>query len=264
MLLLSDPPEEKEGEPGLLTLGRSLMLGVAPPNWAQLRLGVNLRAAELVRKSGLCLVWVPEGDIVEALVAAADKQTRDRVLLDATGGILASVEARTEEVDHSLLAEQKAAVLEAIEVNRSGYAGASQTLCATIVSSLLERHYGFDFTQARRAFTEESRKSQGFWSLRRALVQESLRHSIVVSTQRSAEAGFNRHLSCHGADLSHLTEPHALEALMLAGGALRELNEVYRVAEFGFGPSPQLAQYASEHSTKLLARTEAAVASPIG
>jgi hypothetical protein len=56
-------------------------------------------------------------------------------------------------------------------------------------------------------------------------------------------------------DPRQFCEPHALEGLMLLGGAIRELHEIYRVAERGFGPSPRLSEYARD---ELLGRIETA------
>jgi hypothetical protein len=68
--------------------------------------------------------------------------------------------------------------------------------------------------------------------------------AIVQSRFRAPGEGFNRHLSAHGVDPRQFREAHALEGLMLLAGVLRELHEVYRVAERGFGPSPRLTRYA--------------------
>jgi hypothetical protein len=70
--------------------------------------------------------------------------------------------------------------------------------------------------------------------------------AILQSRYRPPGAGFNRHLSAHGVDPRQFREPHALEGLMLLGGSIRELHEIYRVAERGFGPSPRLDRYARD------------------
>lgn len=238
--LAEAPPEH-----GLLGLLRAFFLGIAPPNWQALPAGMGLKADELMSETGICLVWVPEADVIAQIVGASGKEERDAVLVRNSDRILASVERVLVEVAHPQLRFLRESAIEAVHAARAGYFGASQALSAAILTGVLEEHYGFSFGLARKAFEAEPPASAGLWSHRRALVQRAIQLSILRSDSRSADGGFNRHITGHGSDLEHLSEPHSLEALMLVGGTLRELQVVYRVAECGFAPTPQLERHAA-------------------
>ena len=182
-------------------------------------------------ETGLCLVWAPEADLVARLVGAAGKEDRDAVLVRNSDPILTSIERVVAEVVHPELRLLRESVIEAVHTARAGYFGASQALSAAILTSVLKEHYGFSFRLARRAFDTEPPAAADIWSHRRALVQRAIQLSILNSHKHSPDGGFNRHITGHGSDLNHLSEPHSLEALMLVGGTLRELQVVYRIAE---------------------------------
>ena len=242
----SDQLPESTREPDLLTLGRSFMFTVAPPNWQSLPPDAHFRADRLICETGLCLIWVPEADVIVSLLRAPDKDARDDVLLVNGSRILDSAATRVDQVTHPELAGLRSLAIEAVEAYRSGFFASSQALAAAIVTGVIEDHYGFTFGLARKAFQAEAPSTAGLWSHRRALVQRALDNAIVNSSRRTPETGFNRHLTSHGSDPAHYGEVHAIEALMLMAGSLRELNETYRIADMGFGPSPRLEDYAAK------------------
>jgi hypothetical protein len=229
----------------LLSLVRSFMLNFAPPNWCSLPPESVSRADRLVCESGLCLIWVPGQEVVAKLLQAPDKVARDAVLVDCKAEILDSVDARLAEVMHPELAGLRALAAEAAQAARVDVPSAAQALAAAVISAVVNDHYGFSFGSAREKFETESPKAAGFWSHRRALIQRSLQLAILKSRDRPADSGFNRHLSSHGSDPSHYGEAHAIEALLLMAGALRELEESYLIAELGFAASAPLQDYAA-------------------
>jgi hypothetical protein len=240
----TDQIEGDIDEPGLLTLGRSFLFTVAPPNWQSLPPDVHLQADLLICETGLCLVWAPDSDVISRLAKAPDKDSRDEVLRVNANRILDSIGTTLAEVTRPELAGLRDLAVEAVEAHRSGYFAASQTLAAAIVTAVVEDHYGFKFVTARAAFDAEAPETAGLWSHRRALVQRALHVAIKNSWLRTPQSGFNRHLTSHGSEPCHYTEAHAIEALLLMSGSLRELNETYRIAEMGFGASPRLKTYA--------------------
>lgn len=247
MVWLRDQRSQESDEPGLLALGRSFLLNIAPPNWQSLPTGAHVQVDRLICETGLCLVWVPDAEVIVGLIRAPDKESRDEVLLTSADRILDSVLARTDEVNHPELAGLRELAVEAVETHRSGFFAASQTLAAAILTGVIEDHYGFRFVAAREAFDAEPPARAGLWSHRRALVQRAIQIAIVPSKFRREESGFNRHLTSHGTDTAHYEEARAIEALMLMAASLRELNETYRIAEMGFGASPRLEKYATKH-----------------
>jgi hypothetical protein len=247
MVWLHDQRHQETDEPGLLTLGRSFLLNIAPPNWQSLPAGAHVQVDRLICETGLCLVWVPEAEVIVGLIRASGKGSRDEVLLTSADRILDSVIARTDQVNHPELAGLRELAVEAVETHRSGFFAASQTLAAAILTGVIEDHYGFRFVAAREAFDAEPPARAGLWSHRRTLVQRAIQIAIVPSKYRREQSGFNRHLTSHGTDTAHYEEARAIEALMLMAAALRELNETYRIAEMGFGASPRLERYATKH-----------------
>jgi len=211
---------------------------------------MSFKADELMSQTGLCLIWVPEADVIGQLVGASNKDERDMVLVRNSSQILASVERAMDEVVNPQLRLLRESAIESVHAARAGYFGASQALSATILTGVLEEHYGLTFGLARKTFEAEPPSLAGPWSHRRALVQRAIQLSILRSESRSDDGGFNRHVTGHGTDLQHLSEPHCLEALMLVGGTLRELEVVYRVAACGFAPTPQLERRAEKHISR--------------
>lgn len=226
-----------------------------PPNWSSMKVGLQAPARALMAETGICLVWVPPAGLVEAIVAAHGREAREEVLLAGSAAILDSIDRALAEATHPRLEVSVLAAREAVAAHRAGFARAAQSLTATLLGDVVEGHFGFDgFGEARRSFERESQGPVGLWSARRTAVQEALRMAILQSRFRAPGEGFNRHLSAHGVDPRQFCEVHALEGLMLLAGVLRELHEVYRVAERGFGPTPRLSRFAQ---AELMRRMEA-------
>jgi hypothetical protein len=236
---------EHPDERAPVDLLHSFIEAVVPRNWWSMGVGLHVQAWKVMAETGVCLIWVPPGEVVEAVLRCDCKQARDEALLANSAQILDSADQALSEAVHPRLDLSVAAACEAVSAQRAGLTRAAQSLTATLLGEIVEGHFGFDdFGSARRAFEREPASSAGLWSTRRAAVQEALLMAILQSRFRPPEAGFNRHLSAHGVDPLQFRESHALEGLMLLAGTLRELHEVYRVAERGFGPSPRLSRYA--------------------
>ncbi|MGE0065895.1 MAG: hypothetical protein AB7L18_13365 [Hyphomicrobiaceae bacterium] len=234
---------------------RSFVEGLVPRNWWPLTIGIQGQARRVTAETGICLVWVPPADVIEAIVCAKSKEDRDKVLLENAVEILDAVDVALSEATHPQLEITVAGARAALAVQRAGFSGPAQSHTASVLGEVIEGHYGFDFRVARGAFKCEAATAPGLWSARRAAVEAAIRVAIVRSRHRPPGAGFSRHLSAHGVDPRQFREPHAIEGLMLLAGAIRELHEIYRVADRGFGPSPRLDQYAGE---QLLRRIEQA------
>jgi hypothetical protein len=245
---------EEAGAP--IDLFQSFGEALFPRNWLPLGIGLHARARKVMTESGICLVWVPPAEVVEAIVRVKCKEDRDTVLLTNAAQILDAVDQALAEATHPRLGATVAAAREALAAQRAGFTNPAQSHCASVLGEVIDRHFGFaKFVDARIAFESEPARAAGLWSFRRASIQEAILVAIRGSEHRAPDSGFNRHLSAHGVDPLQFREPHALEALMLLAGAIRELHEIYRVAERGFGPSPRLSEYAR---TELMRRMEIA------
>jgi hypothetical protein len=198
-------------------------------------------------ESGICLVWIPPAGIVEAIACARSKDERDRVLLANAGPILEALDQAIGEATHPELSATADAAHEAVAIYRDGRIRGAQALAAATLSEVVEGHFGFEkFSLARQAFENERPSDAGLWSYRRVAIQSAIHAAILRSEELGPAAGFNRHLSVHGVSGDQFTPAHALAGLMLVVGALRELHEIYRVAERGFGPSPRLGRHARD------------------
>jgi hypothetical protein len=212
-----------------------------PPNWMTLRIGAQRRALELSAESGICLIWVPRSEIVEEIVLASDRHGREAVLLERRDQILEDVEAALSVSTHPEVSALHTTAIEALAAIRAGLVGPGQVCCAAILTSILEDHYGFDnHAEARRSFAGENLSTARFSAQRRVTVQQALIKAFLNSSRLSGEDVFNRHLSVHRISRTQLNEVNALSALMLAVAAICELQECYRLGEFGFSVTPGL------------------------
>jgi hypothetical protein len=215
--------------------GRSFYELILPANWRTLRAAVLERAQRLMVETGLCLVWVPNAEVIEALVQAPNKAARDQELVHNADSILEDIEGAGEEVLSPHLADLKAGLAQGVDAFRLGLSMPAQAMSAAIVTTILEGHYGFErFGQARRAFGEEHPDEVGLWSSRRASIHWGLRTAILNKQQRPTDGGFSRHSTAHDVGGGQYSQSKALEALLLAAGSLRELQETYWLAERGY------------------------------
>lgn len=244
-LWVEEQMDNSEGAAAPADFFQSFMEGLVPRNWWPLRIGMHAKAQRVMAESGICLVWVPSAAVVEAIVRADGKEDRDDVLLANAAQIVDAVDQVLAEATHPQLEVTVGGAREALAAHRAGFQGPAQSHTASVLSEVVQGHFGFGrFGDARDAFESEPASAAGLWSSRRTAVQEAILAAIMQSQFRPPEAGFNRHLSAHGVDPGQYREPHALEGLMLVAGAIRELHEIYRVAERGFGPSPRFSEYA--------------------
>jgi hypothetical protein len=236
----SHPPQAERG------LAGSFLDQLLPVNWQTLRIGQLQAAQRLMEETGICLVWVPRAEVIQALLSCANKPEREQALLKHAEEILADIDAILAAASHPQIRELKESGAEAVAAFRSGYERASQALSAAVVSAILEDHYGFEgFGHAREAFEAERPTDVGVWSSRRVSIQVALHRAILRSDQMPPDGGFNRHLTAHSVDGEQYSRPNTLSALLLAAGSLRELQEMYRIGERGFAPTPQLRQGAA-------------------
>jgi hypothetical protein len=214
--------------------------GLMPPNWWELTPSEQVEAKTLVEETGLPLIWVPRSNVVRAMVlAGGDKNARDAALTAMRELVIEDVDAILRECTAERVASLADAGLEAAAAAHHGHSRASQALAAAIVGEVLAVHFGLPkFAQARARLEDElpAAVSQRFW--RRASLQSGLLAAIATSWTDPPPEGFNRHLSAHGVAPDQYTETNALEALLLVGGIVRELHEVYSQGHGGIPPLP--------------------------
>lgn len=245
---LASPPPDGEADLGPV---ERLYRRLFPPNWLSLRVGEQNRARRVMLETGICLAWVPPPDVVRAVIRTHTKAERDAALLANERAILDDVERVVSEVSDPRLTEARDAARESAASFEAGNRRASQALCASAISAVLADHFGVSrFDEARRRLGKEHPASTSPRLLRRAHVQWALRTAIALTWIEPRPDGFNRHLTAHSLDRDQFTDAHALAALMLLVGTLRELEEFYVVGDNGF---PLLASGAGHPAAMLTA-----------
>ncbi len=92
--------DTSRNETSFADLAGSLLKSWVPLNWWHLQIGKQQRAVSLMTETGICLVWVPPLEILEAILEAACKEERDAVLLANADAILDSIEEVLAEATH--------------------------------------------------------------------------------------------------------------------------------------------------------------------
>lgn len=218
--MASAPMSDEDG-----SLGRRLTGHLVPANWTDLPIGFHARAQNVLKRFGVCVVWVPRGAVVRALAGAATKADCDAVLVANETQILEDVAAALDAVRAEELELEVDAAREALAVYRNGHRRASQTLCSSLLGHVLAEHFQEPkFADALRRL-EPSDEPVALRSARRTWVGWAISSALLRgSTDNRTRRGFNRHVTAHGLYPEQFTQAHALSALLLAGGVLRQLQ----------------------------------------
>jgi hypothetical protein len=219
--MVQPPPTEAEG-----SRGERMFRAVMPANWWHLSLAAQSRAREVMPETGLCLAWVPRPEIVRRLVSTNEKAQRDQILIEHAGAILDDAESVLCQSVHPQLAALPSVGIEAVHAFRHDAPRASQALCAAALGTLLADHFGETSFGKARERLEASVETVSLLTMRRVSIHQAIRYAILRSNIDPAPDGFNRHLTAHGVQ-ANFTTAHALSAIMLIAGAVRELHELY-------------------------------------
>ena len=178
---------ERSDDAAPIDLLKSFMDGLVPRNWWPLRLGMHLQAQSTMAESGICLVWVPPTETVEAIVCVPSKEERDRVLLANAETILEALDQALGEATHPELTTTVEAAREAVDTYRDGRMRGAQTLAAATLGEVVEGHFGFEKFSLGAPSVRE-RTDQRCWSLVLSSCCDSDRDSCCYML-RSEEPG---------------------------------------------------------------------------
>ena len=197
-------------------------------NWADLDEGEWIAALDLMRADdGVPIAWLPPGAVVKELLAAADHDARNDVLLARAEEIAADARRVLADVTHPELAGLKAAVASAWDAWDAGLTLPVQALAGAAVGAILDEHLGFEkFSDFRISWEEYRATHPEEWRLT-ALRVTAVMCSLSTAVQREDQgpfSGFNRHETLHGLNPKQYTPVNALRALMLVTSAARELQ----------------------------------------
>jgi len=196
-----------------------------PSNWQELDSDALHRAIDLATESGLCLVWAPREEIVVELVAAADHEGRQAVLVDRQVDVFDDLD--------QVLAEATAFVApvheqardlagKAIAAARSGHHEAAQSLAAAALGLLLHEVLGYERIGAAYKDLSDRDVDEVVLRLLRMTMIELATARALTDTD-AHESGFNRHGTLHGKP-AFFSQSDCVAGLLLLGAWVRELT----------------------------------------
>jgi hypothetical protein len=198
-----------------------------PENWAGFALDEVLAVVGVMEATGICLVWTPRQEIVQEVL---DDTNQDAfALVEARrADILEDLEQCLIAVDHSTLAELRAAAAEAISADRAGFHRSAQALCASVLTSIIHGPLGAkEIRDAHKDFAEAHPREAGISQLRLRSIYVAAEMALADYNplkDRPPHGRFNRHNSAHRVTEKQFTPRNSLVALMLVVPFLRELN----------------------------------------
>lgn len=197
-----------------------------PPNWDSLSQYREL--AEIARKDGIPVVWVPPAEVLADLLTAPNRETRVRVLTARRVEVLDSCRQVLAEVQHPDLADRVPQALEAITALESGLPSAAQALAVAVTEAVITGHVAG--TRSTKKLAEEVDVYVDELSVAELRGAFALLPVARFYTSWWATSGtppppeLSRHVTVHLAPASHLTPENALVALMLLSSLLRDVD----------------------------------------
>ncbi|MFJ5124006.1 hypothetical protein ACIP80_02680 [Streptomyces sp. NPDC088555] len=208
--------------PGLYLAGRR-------PNWW----GAGATPEDLhklAKSSGIPVSWVPPAHVLRLLLDAGDHDARLRVLVDHEDEIRALCEEMAAYCDDEWLGDAPEMAAKIVAAWRDGHPEAAACMALLAVEELAH--------QVSRV--DRSKKHKGLQGAAEAIVsnddwfpqgQTALSPLFPLYTQYWADKGhdvpeqLSRHALVHSISLGHLSQGHAIVAIMLMVSLLRELQE---------------------------------------
>lgn len=208
-----------------------------PPNWPS---GIDWEAVvTVIQDDGIPLVWVPRGEIVEAVVAAPDRNDRIKIILNHSTDIADDCREALAQVADPALVGQVALAKSAVEAFAAGHHHSAQALAVvvteTALAATIDRSYKSVKDQV--AVTDAGELTIAELRLRAALAPVGPFYTPWwPSSGTPAPEGLSRHVSVHRADPRHYTSANAHLSIMLAASVLPALAE-YRELSARVGPT---------------------------
>lgn len=225
-LTATTPGLADEAGPLVRVLGR-----MQPDNWRGLTVGQLSRVEVLIRKSGLCLSWVPRSEVIVKLIGARSKLARDQALEESAEWILSDIERCLAACSRYEVSSAVRGVQQAVTAYRAGAYWPAQAACVPVLTELVETHFK-NASNAREELREFDARPPDPRALRARLVLYPL-YCAIEQSWNAEQGRFNRHRSAHGGDPAQFSPANAIAAMLLATGAIRETNETYCERDLG-------------------------------
>lgn len=137
-----------------------------PRNWSGFSAEEAMAAVDVMKATGVCLVWTPRQDIVRG-VLNDPKRDAFALIQSRREDILSDLDECLEDVTHPELAELRIAAGEAIEADRAGLHRPAQALCGCVLTSIIHGPLAEERTRdAHKEFAETHPHDAGIEQLR--------------------------------------------------------------------------------------------------
>lgn len=203
-----------------------------PQNWPPPPNGTDLGEFYQVLGEGIPLSFVPDREVVSALLKAPHYEARVAILVERTVEVISDCRvALDEHPPHSALQDVTPLVTEALEVLEAGHYASAQALAVCVIDTILlkalrTRRY-WKLKEAIRSNDPEAAFFQGP-SCRFAFALQPgisfLEKWDPLNGERLPDH-LSRHATIHGASTKHLTAGNAVISVLLATSLLLGVSE---------------------------------------
>jgi len=201
-----------------------------PPNWKSDFEPELLE--EIIYKDGIPVVWVPDGRLLEQIVAAPDREARILILLGAADEVLEDCLRVVDESENLELLRIKPLAVNSINA-WSEHPEAAQALAVVVADTLIQRWLP-------KITSAQNYKEMGE-SVKRSLaevpivkVREAFALAVIYSFYTKFNANnsatrptvLSRHVTIHDANIDHFHKENSLIAIMVMSSLIRTFNDV--------------------------------------
>ena len=196
---------------------------------ASLRTGVKLsfddaeRAQQFVVEHGISIIWVPNTELTEKVLAAVGREEAQAALNGERAIVLTDIEATLAEIPDVRLRGFRGDGAASVAAARADHPEAAQALASAVLTATLDQALGFARFGEVREWAEKNRPDEaGLRSYRTTLVLDlAARYVLGWGNEKP---GYNRNKTLHTVSSDQYTEEHSLLSLMAMTGLLREIQ----------------------------------------
>ena len=197
-----------------------------PENWQGIESSLP-EVIDVVKESGICLVWTPRGDLILRLVAATSFAERKSLLAAERDVVLADLDAAMQAVGTVEVAGFEAAsafAQDAIAAAHDGHMTAAQSLAASGLEPAARLSFGMpSLNSVRKQFEARNVGEVRATLMKVTLLQTCTAKALAQYDEDSLPEGFNRHATHHG-ERACFSDANALAGMLLLVGWLREFR----------------------------------------
>jgi hypothetical protein len=206
------------------------LLAALPPNWP---VGLDPKLLDpifsIIQDEGIPLVYVPRADIVTALVDAADREERIRILLDRSDEVIEDCRQVLTTITEPTLTNQTPMAVKALDAIAAGHVEAAQALAVVIVETVVTRTIDKNYGKVRQFVKVDDPGDLGIIELRVNAALAAIGPFYVgwyPNSGTPAPVELSRHVTVHQADASHFNPGNGIVAVVLMTSVLRAIQEM--------------------------------------